>query len=272
MGTSTDPAPPPSPTEAVLKILREGEVEVRGLFRLGSNETYLCELHSGQGSLPAVYKPVAGERPLWDFPARILAKREAAAFEFARRLGWDFVPPTVYRRDGPLGPGSFQEYRDLDLRQNYFQLREEDPDAIRRVAAFDILINNADRKAMHVRARRHGGLWLIDHGVCFHPEWKLRTVIWDFAGEPLPGEVTRKLHMIHRSQTGRPPSVAIRSPWWLAGCAFAADRPPQRSALLKSRAVALRSAGSSRSRPGFRYRGLSGRSKKRVNNLPDPKR
>jgi hypothetical protein len=242
MGTSTERAPHPPRMEAVLKILREGEAEVRGLFRLGSNETFLCELHTGEGSLPAVYKPVAGERPLWDFPARTLAKREAAAFEFARWLGWDFVPPTVYRRDGPLGPGSFQEYRDLDLRQNYFQLREEDPDSMRRVAAFDILINNADRKAMHVARDATGTLWLIDHGVCFHREWKLRTVIWDFAGEPLPDEVTRKLQIITASESDHPdPSNSVPMaplPAVLSRLITGAE-----IRALVSRAVALRAAG-----------------------------
>ncbi|MGB7538205.1 MAG: SCO1664 family protein [Anaerolineales bacterium] len=185
-----------------MRILREGEVEVRGLFRLGSNATFLCQLNSDAGSLKAVYKPVRGERPLWDFPTGSLAKREAAAFEFACLLGWNFVPPTVFRANGPLGPGSFQEYMDLDLEQNYFLLREQDPDAMRRVAAFDILINNADRKAMHVARDTSGGIWLIDHGVCFHREWKLRTVIWDFAGEALPQEVLRILGNFTKSRPG----------------------------------------------------------------------
>jgi hypothetical protein len=242
MGTSTDPGPHPHKPESVLKILREGEAEVRGLFRLGSNETYLCELHSGEGSLQAVYKPVRGERPLWDFPARTLAKREAAAFEFARWLGWDFVPPTVYRRDGPLGPGSFQEYRDLDLRQNYFQLREEDPDALRQVAAFDILINNADRKAMHVARDTAGSLWLIDHGVCFHRDWKLRTVIWDFAGETLPDEVMRKLQKFTDSEPGHPdPSKSVPfAPLPAVLSRLITDAEIQ---ALVSRAAALRESG-----------------------------
>jgi uncharacterized repeat protein (TIGR03843 family) len=131
MATNTEPSPRLFGTEEALEILRRGEAELRGLFRLGSNDTFLCQVRSASGSLPAVYKPVRGERPLWDFPAGSLAKREAAAFEVARWLGWNFVPPTVFRKDGPLGPGSFQEYLDLDLEQNYFLLREQDADVLR---------------------------------------------------------------------------------------------------------------------------------------------
>jgi hypothetical protein len=189
-------------TDLALGILREGEAELRGLFRLGSNDTFLCEMRSPRGSLQTVYKPTRGERPLWDFPSGTLAKREAAAFETARFLGWDFVPPTVFRTDGPLGPGSFQEYLDLDFEQNYFVLREREPDVLRRVAAFDILINNADRKALHVVCDTAGRIRLIDHGVCFHREWKLRTVIWDFAGEKLPQEILEMLDHVLKSRPG----------------------------------------------------------------------
>jgi uncharacterized repeat protein (TIGR03843 family) len=193
MDINTKPPTRLHTTDAALEILREGKAEMRGFFRLGSNDTFLCEVRSPSGVLQAVYKPVRGERPLWDFPSGTLAKREAAAFEFARLLGWNFVPPTVFRENGPLGPGSFQEYLDLDLEQNYFLIRDQDPDALRRVAAFDILINNADRKAMHVVRDASGAVWLIDHGVCFHREWKLRTVIWDFAEEALPENVVQVL-------------------------------------------------------------------------------
>jgi uncharacterized repeat protein (TIGR03843 family) len=189
MDTNIKPSQRLHTTDEAVEILRRGKAEVRGLFRLGSNDTFLCEVRAARGSLKAVYKPVRGERPLWDFPAGSLGKREAAAFELARLLGWDFVPPTVFRTEGPLGAGSFQEYLDLDLEQNYFLLREQDPETLRRVAAFDILINNADRKAMHVARDTAGAVWLIDHGVCFHTEWKLRTVIWDFAGDPLPDDI-----------------------------------------------------------------------------------
>jgi hypothetical protein len=209
MDTSINPSPRLHTVETVLEILRTGNAEVRGLFRLGSNDTFLCELRSTRGSLPAVYKPARGERPLWDFPAGTLGKREAAAFETARVLGWDFVPPTVFRPDGPLGAGSFQEFLALDLEQNYFILREQDPGTLRRAAAFDILINNADRKAMHVARDESGKVWLIDHGVCFHREWKLRTVIWDYAGETLPDDVLAVLDRLLQSKTK--PDADVRS-------------------------------------------------------------
>jgi hypothetical protein len=207
MDTNISPSQRLVDTDTALAILREGEAELRGLFRLGSNDTFLCEMRSPRGALQTVYKPARGERPLWDFPAGTLGKREAAAFEVARFLEWDFVPPTVYRPDGPLGPGSFQEYLDLDFEQNYFQLRERQPDALRRVAAFDILINNADRKALHVCRDSSGRIRLIDHGVCFHREWKLRTVIWDFAGEEVPQTVRAALDRVLRSMTERRPGA-----------------------------------------------------------------
>jgi hypothetical protein len=172
-----------------LLLLREGTGRVEGLFPLGSNATFLCQMESSRGSLRAVYKPARGERPLWDFPAGSLGRREAAAFEVSRGLHWDFVPPTVFREDGPLGPGSFQEFIDLDPEANYFTLREGEADALRQVAAFDMLINNADRKAMHVLRDTSGRIRLIDHGVCFHTEPKLRTVIWEFAGERIPAAI-----------------------------------------------------------------------------------
>jgi hypothetical protein len=193
MATNTDPSATERSSEETLDILRRGTAELRGLFRLGSNDTFLCDLRAAGGSLPAVYKPVCGERPLWDFPQGTLARREAAAYEFSRALGWGFVPPTVFRADGPLGPGSYQEYLDLDLDRNYFHLREKDPDGLRRVAAFDVAVNNADRKALHVVLDAAGSIRLIDHGICFHREWKLRTVIWDFAGEEIPPSIRRDL-------------------------------------------------------------------------------
>ncbi len=202
MDTNTRPSQRLVGTDVALEILREGEAELRGLFRLGSNDTFLCEMRSPRGALATVYKPTRGERPLWDFPDGTLGKREAAAFETARFLGWDFVPPTVFRKDGPLGPGSFQEYLELDFDRNYFVLRESEPDALRRVAALDILINNADRKALHVACDAFGRIRLIDHGVCFHQEWKLRTVIWDFAGEELPQEIVEVLDRLLTTMAG----------------------------------------------------------------------
>jgi uncharacterized repeat protein (TIGR03843 family) len=177
-----------------------------------------------------VYKPVQGERPLWDFPAGTLGKREAAAFEVSRAIGWDFVPPTVFREEAPMGPGSLQEYLELNLEQNYFWLRGQDPDALRRVAAFDVVINNADRKAMHVACDPMGGIWLIDHGVCFHTEPKLRTVIWDFAGEELPEQVHAGLGRLKR----RAPELRV---------ALSMLLHPEEILALETRTQSLESAG-----------------------------
>jgi hypothetical protein len=189
MDTNTNPALPAEPAERILSLLRCGEIRVEGLFPLGSNATLLCHLESDQGALRAVYKPTQGERALWDFPEGSLGRREAAAYEVSRALGWEFVPPTVFRLDGPFGQGSFQEFLSLNPQAHYFTLRETEPDILRAVAAFDVLINNADRKAMHVVQDVAGRVRLIDHGVCFHAEPKLRTVIWDFAGERIPDAI-----------------------------------------------------------------------------------
>ncbi len=171
-----------------LVLLARGSIHVRGLFEYGSNYTFLCDVAppSGKDSLRAVYKPSQGTQPLWDFETGSLAKREVAAFLVSQALGWSFVPPTVLRADGPYGEGSLQAFRDLDLTRNYFVLRETTPDLLRSVALFDVLANNADRKAGHLALDRAHHLWLIDHGLCFHAEPKMRTVIWDFAGEEIP--------------------------------------------------------------------------------------
>jgi uncharacterized repeat protein (TIGR03843 family) len=141
----------------------------------------------------AVYKPVRGEQPLWDFPSGTLHRREIAAYEVSASLGWGLVPRTVLREDAPLGPGSLQRFVPHDLDEHYFTLLERgEPDVVDQLVTmvvFDLLINNADRKGGHVLLERDADgdrVRLIDHGVTFHPEPKLRTVAWHFAGEPLP--------------------------------------------------------------------------------------
>jgi len=194
MATNTDAGilapqlPQPSGPAGELDALTRGTITVRGLFEFGSNYTFLCEVRPPATDTPlrAVYKPAQGEQPLWDFESGSLARREVAAYRVSQALGWDIIPPTVLRVDGPYGEGSLQAYRDLDLQQDYFSLRETAANDLRRVAAFDALANNADRKAGHLARDREGHLWLIDHGLCFHAEPKLRTVIWDFAGEQIP--------------------------------------------------------------------------------------
>ncbi|MGD8622323.1 MAG: SCO1664 family protein, partial [Anaerolineales bacterium] len=170
----------------ILSLLCAGEIEMVGQVTWSSNYTFLTQLKGPQGEIPAIYKPARGERPLWDFPVGTLAARETAAFHTSHVLGWNFVPPTVLREDGPAGPGSMQLYIDVDQERHYFSLDEKQKEKLKPVVVFDILINNADRKGGHVLIDEDNKIWLIDHGVCFHTEHKLRTVIWDFIGTPIP--------------------------------------------------------------------------------------
>lgn len=172
--------------DAILGLLCTGEIEMIGQVSWSSNYTFLTQLRGPQGEIPAIYKPARGERPLWDFPEGSLAARETAAYHTSHALGWNFVPPTVLREDGPAGPGSLQLYIDVDHERHYFSMDDDEKARLKPVALFDILINNADRKGGHVLLDEADHIWLIDHGVCFHTEYKLRTVIWDFIGEPIP--------------------------------------------------------------------------------------
>ena len=174
---------------SVLNALNTGKITIQGKFVWGSNYTFLAEVSLNKGKILSVYKPSRGERRLWDFPASSLARREAAAYLVSEALGWELVPPTVYRKQAPIGPGSLQLFIDHDPELHYFNLSEKDVQSLRPVALFDLLINNADRKGSHLLYDNHHHLWLIDHGICFHAENKLRTVIWDFVGEPIPEEL-----------------------------------------------------------------------------------
>jgi hypothetical protein len=181
----------PSPEDdSTLALLLGGEMEIQGRMPWSSNGTFLVTVGAGGREVPAIYKPERGERPLWDFPGGLF-RREVAAFELAAALGWPVVPETVARRDAPLGPGSVQRFVDADFEQHYFTLLEDSPHhrALRQMAAFDVLANNADRKGGHCLIDTDGHIWGIDHGLCFHTEPKLRTVIWDFAGEPLDDDL-----------------------------------------------------------------------------------
>ncbi len=179
--------------EQILALLSKGRMELVGHFVNGSNYTFLATLDDGTTQIEAVYKPVKGENPLWDFPNRTLAKRETAAYILSEWLGWNFVPPTVFRKDGLLGAGSLQIYIDHDPEQHYFSLRPTEIRQLRRVALFDLVINNADRKGSHLIFDSQHRLWLIDHGLCFNTEDKLRTVIWNFAGEAIPEDLLAEL-------------------------------------------------------------------------------
>jgi len=173
-------------TAQILTILEHGEINLSGRFLWGSNSTFLVSVdHEGQ-ALPAVYKPSQGETPLWDFPRGSLAQREVAAYLLSRALGWDLAPPTLLRQSAPSGPGSLQLFVNADPQHHFFTFSITEKQRLRPVAVFDLLANNADRKGGHILMRPDGSICLIDHGLCFHAEPKLRTVIWDFAGEPVP--------------------------------------------------------------------------------------
>lgn len=162
---------------------------------LGSNYTFLVTVRHGGLELPAVYKPLRGEQPLWDFPDNTLARREVAAYVISEALGFHFVPYTVLRVDIPdYGPGSLQQYVDYDPEYHYFSFSDEDKQRLRPVVLFDALVNNADRKGSHVLIEKETRkLWAIDHGLCFHEEDKLRTVLWDFAGQSIPDGLLESL-------------------------------------------------------------------------------
>jgi hypothetical protein len=181
----------PAFVDNIEEALREGELELKGQFMLGSNYTFLVTVHYREREIPAVYKPSRGEQPLWDFPESTLAQREVAAYVVSEALGFHFVPCTVLREDTPVyGAGSLQQYIEYDPEYHYFNFSEEDKQRLRPVVLFDLLVNNADRKGSHVLVEKHTRkLWAIDHGLCFHEDDKLRTVLWDFAGQPIAGDL-----------------------------------------------------------------------------------
>jgi uncharacterized repeat protein (TIGR03843 family) len=219
-------------------LLRNGEITVRGRMPWSSNATFLVAVACGEDEMLAIYKPGSGERPLWDFP-RGLYRREVATAVLSGALGWTAIPDTVVR-DGPFGVGSVQRYVEHDPDDHYFTLVEDERhhDALRRLCALDIVANNTDRKAGHCLLDPDGAIWGIDNGLCFHPEPKLRTVIWDFAGEPVPDRVLTDLDaLLARLPAGLDgllddeelDAVASRTRWLLrAGC-FPAPSPDHRS-------------------------------------------
>ncbi len=156
-----------------------------------------------EAELPAIYKPGRGERPLWDFGDN-LWRREVAAYEVSATTGWDLVPETISRTDGPLGEGSLQRFVAADFEQHYFTLVADEAhhDRLRSICAFDVVVNNADRKSGHCLLDEDGTIWAIDHGLCFHREPKLRTVIWEFAGDPLPDSAVEALSRLTADGVG----------------------------------------------------------------------
>jgi uncharacterized repeat protein (TIGR03843 family) len=199
--SKNDESPQEISLERALKLLEQGDIELHGLLPWSSNYTFLVQVSDEELKALAVYKPSRGERPLWDFPEGTLALREMAAYVVSQALNWGLVPPTVLRQ-GPHGPGMVQLYVDVDHEQHYFTFGERHVEEAQRIAVFDALINNADRKAGHVLEDEQGHVWAIDHGVCFSPDPKLRSVIWDFAGQPIPSDILDDLRAL-REQMGQ---------------------------------------------------------------------
>ncbi|HEY4465001.1 MAG TPA: SCO1664 family protein [Streptosporangiaceae bacterium] len=176
----------PAGDDSALQLLGEGSLEIVGRLIEASNETWYCTVSSGDYEAACVYKPVAGERPLWDFPVGTLANREVAAYTVSRATGWNVVPPTVMR-DGPYGPGMCQLWIDVDPDVDLIELsRRGDHGGLRDLAVFDAVVNNADRKIGHLLPVPGGHLYGCDHGVCFAEDYKLRTVLWQWRGKSLP--------------------------------------------------------------------------------------
>src|SRR5690349_2012306 len=209
-------------------LLTRGEIEVQGRIMPASNATFFGTATLGGTTIECVYKPVAGERPLWDFPDGTLARREVAAYVVSEALGWDVVPPTVLRGDAPAGLGMVQAWREPDAGQDAVDLVpaggtpegylhvldaydgqdrpvslvHEDSDPLRRMAVFDIVVNNADRKGGHVLPMPDGHRFGVDHGVSFHVEHKLRTVLWGWRGEPLDAAEVAGVEQVRSAVTG----------------------------------------------------------------------
>jgi len=195
------------PATAAVDVLTRGALTVKGRLPASSNATLLVEAVLDGATALAVYKPVRGERPLWDFPSGLF-RRELAAWHLSEALGWGLVPLTVARAEGPYGEGSLQLFVPAHFEQHYFTLREDERhhDRLRRICAFDLVANNADRKSGHCLLAEDGTIYAIDNGLCFHIEPKLRTVIWDFAAESLPPPIVDDL----RRLLADPPPAALR--------------------------------------------------------------
>ncbi|HEY3894288.1 MAG TPA: SCO1664 family protein [Pseudonocardiaceae bacterium] len=216
------------PTDpAALPLLHHGRLDVTGRIIDASNATLLCTVDCDGLSAECVYKPIRGERPLWDFPDGTLAGREVASWLLSEATGWSLVPPTVLRA-GPLGPGMVQLWVDAENERGLVDvvaldavprgwrtvlraqdryghpalLVHADTAELRQMATLDVLLNNADRKGGHVLAGLEGGVYGVDHGICLHRENKLRTVLWGFLGEPLPEAVLEVLHRVRTELDG----------------------------------------------------------------------
>jgi uncharacterized repeat protein (TIGR03843 family) len=209
---------------SLAQVLGSGDLVIEGRLNDASNTTLRCLVSAPDGrTARCVYKPVAGERPLWDFPDRTLTRRELAAFQVSEALGWHLVPPTVWREDGPGGAGMCQLWIDEDPQAHdvavvrpgrvpdgwrqvldaedgggrpVVLVHSSDVDLM-RMAVFDVVVNNADRKGGHVLTDETGRIWGIDHGVTFSVDDKLRTVLWGWAGEDIPDDVLADVGRLH---------------------------------------------------------------------------
>ncbi|MCH8109884.1 MAG: SCO1664 family protein [Chloroflexi bacterium] len=192
----TDGIPVELSEEEACPLLQSGEIISGYRMPWGSNYTFMVRIDAGPGKhLRAIYKPRDGERPLYDFPAGTLYKRELATFVLSRDLGWPDVPLTLIR-EGPYGVGSIQHFIECDPQITYFDMIDEKAEELQKFAIFDLLVNNADRKAGHCLLDKDGRVWSIDHGLTFHPVFKLRTVMMEFWGQPIPDDLIADLEAL----------------------------------------------------------------------------
>jgi uncharacterized repeat protein (TIGR03843 family) len=199
-----------------------------------SNATFLVTVTCNDNEVRGIYKPLKGERPLWDFEPG-LHRNEVAAYRLSEAMGLGIVPPTVLR-DGPFGEGSVQLFVDVDVQQHYFTIfeqRKDLHDRLREMCAFDIVANNTDRKGGHCLIDADDHIWAIDHGVCFSPDFKLRTVIWEFGGEELPDNLRAVIEPLIKTvplevsallNSEQVVALQERAQWICEGGAFPIDR------------------------------------------------
>lgn len=187
--------------DSALAVLRDGELSIEGRLVDASNATLYCGISLDDVDAACVYKPIRGERPLWDFPDGTLAYREVAAYAVSEATGWTVVPPTVLR-DGPYGLGMVQLWIDIDDTVDLPTLTRSDSPALRRMAVLDAVVNNADRKGGHLLPIPGGHVYGVDHGVCFSEEDKLRTLLWGWRGEPLLDEAVEVLSRLRAEMEG----------------------------------------------------------------------
>ena len=222
------------PTNELIEILLHGQVETVSRMPHSSNATFLVNVRCNDKEVRGIYKPLKGERPLWDFEPG-LHRNEVAAYRLSEAMGLGIVPPTVLR-DGPFGEGSLQLFVDVDVQQHYFTIFEQREDLhnqLRAMCAFDIVANNTDRKGGHCLIDADDKIWAIDHGVCFSPDFKLRTVIWEFGGEELPDNLRAVIEPLIEAvpldisallSSEQVVALQERAQWICEGGAFPIDR------------------------------------------------